>query len=119
MGWNIKPVTFIKEVTVVHKKSTAEIENYIYRQIVARSPEDTGAYQSNHNRTKNAPDFGFNPMIRSGQQPQPSFGFFDTLHISNGAPYAGVIEHGRPDTRHVPLYVYKRALQDAKAKFGL
>lgn len=109
---------FENENNKIHKQNIATVENYVYNQLRAKSPVDSGAYRSNHNRTIGAPLFTFRKGTTNSIQPAPvPAGTIFNMYVSNGAPYATKIEEGH--SGQAPSGVYSLAYQSAKNKYGI
>ena len=108
---------FMLEVETLHTENVEAVEDYVYNQIRAKSPVDSGAYKANHNRSNDSPDYSWSPNKTSGQAPAPTGGKFPAFFVATGCPYAGALENGH-STQH-PSPNYGLAYASAKAKFGL
>jgi len=108
---------FMLEVENQNKAITEAVEDAVYSQIRSKSPVDSGAYRSNHNRSNDNPNYDWNPNKTSSQEPAPTGGKFPVFYVSTGCPYAGVIENGH--SQQAPTGVYGLAYQSVKAKFNL
>ena len=105
------------EVITAHTENVEQVEDYVYNQVVAKSPVKSGAYRANHNRTSNSPDYSFSKSKTSGREPAPTGGKFPVFYVANGAPYAKRLEEGH--SQQAPGGIYGLAANSAKAKFGL
>ena len=117
MGFAQDVDKFMLKVENTNQEITEQVEDYVYNQIRAKSPVDSGAYRASHNRSSNAPDYSWNPNKTSGQEPAPTGGKFPVFFVSTGCPYAGEIEGGH-STQH-PSPNYGLAYASAKGKFNL
>jgi hypothetical protein len=117
MGWKNKPTNFIPEVKSDHVDLVKEVEDFIYKRVVVRSPVRDGYFRANHNRSVNEPNYDFDENKTVGFQPQPPVKFGESLFIANGAPYAERLEHGWSDQR--PEGVYGVAVIAAREKFKI
>lgn len=109
---------FEDETKKQYVKNLTGVENYVYNQLRAKSPVDSGAYRSNHNRSLGSPVYDFSKGKTNSVQPAPvASGTFFNMYVSNGAPYATKIEEGH--SGQAPSGVYALAYDSAKAKYGL
>ena len=108
---------FMLEVDTQHTENVEAVEDYTYNQVRAKSPVDSGAYRSSHNRSNGSPDFSWNPNKKSSVEPAPTGGKYPVFYISTGCPYAGALENGH--SQQAPGGVYGLAYGSAKGKFGI
>ena len=98
--WDWNPLDYKKTVDSLVYELTKKRATEIFNLCVALSPIDTGAYRASWSVSENAPLNNYVGRQRRGSvlpppsMPKISSLFYRKLYISNGSPYASLIEAG-------------------------
>lgn len=108
LGWTgTKPSKYAIEVTEEHGENTQQVALKIYRQLVVKSPVDTGLFKGNWQASVGRPILTTRTTKASGGLGTLDHGLvaeveakikrknpFVNIFISNNLPYAYPLEHG-------------------------
>lgn len=98
--WDVDPRNFITTVRDDVTALTNELAEEIFDGVVDKSPVDTGSFRASWNASVDQPVFNYvvggnsQSPIGPPSYPRIKAQFGESIHITNGAPYAGRLENG-------------------------
>jgi len=117
--WDTNPMNFGDVVHAQVRKLTRNSAIAIHKYCVDYSPVDSGAYRASWNISEGSPEYKWVGRQNHWSSPLPepavpklSTLFYRTFYVTNGAPYALLLEQGHSD--QAPMGVMREALKWAK-----
>lgn len=114
--WRSNPTKFGETVHAQVRELTRKRALDIFEYCVDHSPLDSGAYRASWFISEGTPEYRFvgrqprhAPELPPPETPKLSTLFYRTFFVTNGAPYAGLLETGYSD--QAPTGVVREALK--------
>ena len=114
--WSSNPTSFGETVHAQVRELTRKRALAIFDFCVDYSPVDSGAYRASWNISEGSPEYKFvgrqprfSTELPPPARPKLSTLFYRTFFVTNGAPYAGLLEDGWSDK--APAGVVREALK--------
>jgi hypothetical protein len=94
MGWAADIDKAADKLKVGVSTMVRLISLYIFRGVVLKTPVDQGYLRAAWNISLNEPKFITTPGEKGSSELSENLGFFPRVYITNGLPYAAVVEYG-------------------------
>ena len=114
MGWKNRPETLAKSAEKAAETVTRGAIVHLWRQVVRRSPVDTGRFRANWQFNEGSP-IGTQLEVNTAPSPPNVVGnpLGKTYYLTNNVPYAGRLDQG--SSQQAPMGVTALSILETEA----